>query len=171
MNYPLYWHCYIFLFVTNKCLLVARHRRRRDWQQKGQLERRHGISEWGNWNGIRKRYTTQLSWGKKKTHISTRQEVVLINHKCFQNIPSIVWNIEGVPVFPHFFFIKSRHGDWLVHLFQNCVSTPTSFSFYCSLPPCRALYLVATAMTAYFWFIKRIYSTSPVILQLPSRLV
>lgn len=29
----------------DKCVLVAHHRRRQDWQQKGQLERRHGISE------------------------------------------------------------------------------------------------------------------------------
>lgn len=49
-------HCYRFIFVTNKCVHVVYHRQRRDWQQRGQLERRHGISEWGNWNGSRKRY-------------------------------------------------------------------------------------------------------------------
>lgn len=49
---------------------------------------------------------------EKTTPISTKQQAVLINHKCCWSIPSIVWTIEGVLVFCHFSFINSRHGDW-----------------------------------------------------------
>lgn len=103
--------------MTNKCDLVAHHRRRRDWQQKGQLERRHGISEWGNWNGSRKRYTTQLS----SAGGTRQQQKTLYYYIILMLAPSL-----------------------------------------------QGSNLVASTMTAYVWFIKRIYSTTAVILQLLS---
>lgn len=62
------------------------------------------------------------------TVLRKKKQAVLINHKCCQYIRRIVWNIEGVLVFPHFFFIKSRHGDWW-YINLKTVSIPTSFLF------------------------------------------
>lgn len=51
-------HLYKFPFTANKCVHVVSHRRRPGWQRRGQLGRRPGIFEWGNWNDSRKRYIT-----------------------------------------------------------------------------------------------------------------
>lgn len=155
--------------MTNKCVLVVCHRRRRDWQQRGQLERRHGISEWGNWNGSRKRYITQRNplCFNQATSCFNKPEVMAERTRRGLN--------TSLFRFPYSFWMKSRCWTWWCSYFNwryQHVRADTSFSIGAAahvgnivFPPQRVfpynvrcipagLYLGAASVKAYFWWTK-----------------